>query len=218
MSRWLYTVDAIWEWSEPLGQQPQLAPQQIQPAPQLQQTTQAQQIQPTSQPEALNISWWSPTINDLGCFKVGDFIGQGRRMEYCGLTEAVVTCTNPEISNGRPFVNWTRDKPRELAKKISTRLDRRRLPTSWSLTAAVCLVIVLADTLMAFMSDFITPPVGLGCWSFSVMMYAITSSVSWFLQFWKHPPTWLRVISHVFNTLAILCLVGTIAAVVSSPV
>jgi hypothetical protein len=210
MSRWLFTVDAIWEWSEPSDKQPQLAPQQIQPASQPQATTQDQQRQ-----ETLNISWWSPTTGDLGCFKVGDFIGQGRRMEYCGLTEAVLTCTNSEILE--PFVDWTRDTPRELTEKISTRLDRRQ-PISWFLTALVCLTIVLTDAMMAFLSDFITPPVGLGCWSFSVMMYAVASSVSWFSQFWKHPPTWLRAISHFFNSFAILSLVGIITAVVSLPV
>jgi hypothetical protein len=202
MSRWLFTVDAIWKWSDPLNQQ-------TQPAPLSQLAVPTQQTQ-----ETLNIFWWSPTTNDLGCFKVGDFIGQGRRMEYCGLTEAVVKCTNnSEIS--RPFGNWTRDKPGEIAAKISTKLDRRQ-PVSWFLTAAACLTVALADVMLAFMADFITPPVGFGCWSLSVLMYAGLSTVSWGLQFRKHPPGWLRAISHFFNAFAIVCLVGITGTIVSS--
>jgi hypothetical protein len=101
-------------------------------------------------------------------------------------------------------------------EKISTRLDRCQ-PISWFVTAVVCLTIVLCDAMMAFMADFITPPVGLGCWSFTVMMYAVMSSISWVVQFWKHPPTWLKAISHFFNICAILCLVGITTAVLCSP-
>jgi hypothetical protein len=204
MSRWLFTVDSVRNWPKPLNQQ-------TQPAPLPQPTVPTQHALETSE-----IVWWLPTNNDMGCFRVGDFIGQGRRMEYCGLTEAVLNCTNnSEIV--RPFGDWTPEKPKDIAARISAKLNTRR-PVAWFVTAALCLMIVLADTMMAFMADFITPPVGLGCWSLSVLMYAGMSTVSWGLQFWIHPPAWVRAVSHFFNAVAIVCLVSITGTIVSSQV
>lgn len=203
MSRWLFNVDAIRSW--PGSNQPA----QLTPSPQV--------LVPTEQhPETEGIRWWPPVDHNMGCFRVGDFIGQGRRMEYCGLAEAVLN-TKSSDKIVPLFANWTPDKPIEIATGISVKL-KKPLPWAWIVIAVLCLTIVLADTMMAFMSDFITPPVGLGCWSLSVLIYAIMSTVSWGLQLQRHPPTWVRVVSHSCNATAIICLVGIMGTIVSTQV
>jgi hypothetical protein len=205
MSRWLFNVDAIRNWSNPTNQPAQPAPLPQVPVP-------------TEQhPETAGIRWWPPIDHNMGSFRVGDFIGQGRRMEYCGLTEAVLNSAKCPDKIVPPFTNWTPDKPVEIAAGISAKL-KKPLPWAWIVIAVLCLAIVLADTMMAFMSDFITPPVGLGCWSLSVFIYAFMSTVSWGLQLRRHPPTWVRVVSHSCNAAAIICLVGITGTIVSTQV
>lgn len=138
-------------------------------------------------------------------YDVGDFIGQGRTLSYCGLVSAILVETQKEGI----FGNWDKETLDELSSKILERLQHKR-PWSWLTTSLVCLAIVWTQILMAFTSDFITPTLGPGCWSMGFLIYGCFSTVTWILQFWplnkrrhwlvRRSLTWT---SHFFNALAV---------------
>lgn len=65
--------------------------------------------------------------------------------------------------------------------------------------------------MMVFFMDFITPPVGLGCWLLVFFLYGCLCTPTWLLQCWESLRVFGRrlryLTSHTFNALAIGWLV-----------
>ena len=64
---------------------------------------------------------------------------------------------------------------------------------------------------MGYAADFITPPIGPGCWSLGFFFYGCFSSVTWILQFYplnkrRHWVVrgFLKGVSHFFNGLGVV--------------
>jgi hypothetical protein len=102
------------------------------------------------------------------------------------------------------------DDLQALALEAGTRLQGRP-PGSWYTVAFLAFLLVWYEILMAFMVSIVMPTVGLGCRSFSYLLFGILSSVSWVIQLWKRQSAWSRVLSHGFNSFAILILLVIIA-------
>ena len=144
--------------------------------------------------------------------RVGEFIGKGRRLQYCGLTHVVLENTKPTkdeegnwnfslIDNWDPFALQNYDFAASSPR-----------PWFWQVTMWACLIVVWTQVMMAFFIDFITPPVGPGCWSLIFLVYGCLSTPAWLLQLCWEPRgevakqirSW---IAHIFNGLAIAWLV-----------
>ncbi|KAK4209604.1 hypothetical protein QBC37DRAFT_323642 [Rhypophila decipiens] len=136
----------------------------------------------------------------------GGFIGQGRSIQYAGLSHAVMA-EEPSDDNVVPtFPKYYTD----LADRVYQRLrPNRPRPFSWFMTALVSQVAVISVIMLAFMLAFNTPTVGLGCWSGSFALYAVLSSISWFLSlFTSHRPGQVVTgLCYFFNGLAFCWLI-----------
>ncbi|RKK77499.1 hypothetical protein BFJ71_g16732 [Fusarium oxysporum] len=151
------------------------------------------------------IEWWSSEIAGERPFLVGDFVGQGRRLRYCGLTSAVLEVSKEHMGRFDTTIASFDDCGRDVCGKLE---DGK--PASWYVISFSSLLLVWTEVMMAFMVSFNTPTVGLGCRSLSYLLVAIFSSVSWFINFWKRPPTPACVISHIANAIVIVLLVAII--------
>jgi hypothetical protein len=163
--------------------------------------------------EVEGIDWWVPVgdkkhrLNDMNALEVGDFIGQGRRMAYCGLLSEALT-----KANGRVFENGP-ERFASCADSIVRHLHSSR-PLSWYYTAAVSLLLVWSQILMAVLVAHTTPTVGLGCWSGSFLVYGALSSVTWVVQFQKHPARLVQLLCYGVNLIAVSWLVTITVLVV----
>ncbi|KAM7187294.1 hypothetical protein V8F20_011049 [Naviculisporaceae sp. PSN 640] len=149
------------------------------------------------------IRWWpTPNAPPANVFRVGRFIGQGRSVQYAGLSHAVMA----ELpSKGVATRTYPGDYT-DLAARVHSRLQyERRRPLSWFVIALVSQVAVVAVVMLAFMLAFNTPTVGLGCWSGSFALYAILSSLTWILSLVirRKPGRWLTGLCYFCNTLAL---------------
>ncbi|KIW10288.1 hypothetical protein PV08_11250 [Exophiala spinifera] len=175
LSRWLHNVHAIREWALNQGQSPAA------------------------------IAWWNLPNAGRERFAIGDFIGQGRRMQYAGLTSAVIEETEKYQSQFDASIRSFDI----VAERVDVRIYRR--PVSWWVITVISASIVWLEIMMAFMVAFTTPTVGLGCRSFSDAMLALLSSVSWCLNIlFSTPTTLIRIISHFFNAITTLVLIAII--------
>jgi hypothetical protein len=163
MSRWLYNVEAIRTHFH-------VQPRSIIPP----HTNQAPLIQ--------TIDWWKPggedddSLGNWSRFIIGDFIGQGRRMQYCGLVAAVLESMDSFKIKDRDITSYSK-----LANNVVGRLEETR-PTQWYVTSALSFFMVWSQILMASMISYNTPSVGLGCWTGGHLVYGALSSVSWVVQ------------------------------------
>lgn len=124
-------------------------------------------------------------------------------MQYAGLASAVLEETD-DIGPLSTIKNCN-----AVADRVEARLKER--PTSWKVLAGVALCIVSVEMMMAFMVAFRTPTVGLGCRSFSILLVAIFSNVSWFFSLiYRSPPPWMIRICHAVNAFVIFLLVAII--------
>ncbi len=176
MSRWLYNEDSIRVWSQD-GNRPEIDPQVPDP----------------------KIIWWLPDMEEaeklrFRGFQVGDFVGHGRAMDYCGLVSAFMNTV--ELKDWIKDPQFIRSVPEDLS------LEENR-PISWYTTAFVSLWLVWTEIFLAVVVDIYAPTIGFGCWSGSIVLFAILSTMSWVLQFKKRRGWASKVIAHVFNTLAI---------------
>ena len=181
MSRWLYNVNAIMDW----------------------------RASPEPHPDPSHIRWWKPSSAGQEPLQLGQFVGQGRKMEYCGLVSAVLHGTDHQQFDGsaKSFA--------EGADRVFDSLEGPR-PRSWHVVAVVAQLLVVCEIMMGFAIAFATPTVGLGCRSLAYLLAALLSSVAWFVQFhWKKTPFWAVVVSHVFNGLTIFLWVAIIGFQVS---
>ncbi|KAK0642955.1 hypothetical protein B0T16DRAFT_437739 [Cercophora newfieldiana] len=148
------------------------------------------------------IEWWTATTPPH--FKIGDFVGQGRQMHYCGLAHAITICgANPEeIDDTNGLKGYD-----ELAYRVVLKLDGRR-PWLWFSSAFRAMFLVWAQLFMSFAIAFSSPTVGIGCWSGSIVFFGVLASFSWFVSLFKKScgPR-LRVLCHIVNVTAILFLV-----------
>lgn len=178
MSRWLYNVNAIMDW--------QLSPRR------------------DTDTDPSTIRWWKPSSAGQEPFHVGHFIGQGRKMEYCGLVSAVIHGSENHEFDGSAK-SFT-----ECADRVFDSLEGPR-SVSWHVIAVVSQFLVGCEIMMGFTIAFATPTVGLGCRSFAYLLTFLLSSVSWVIHFrWKTTPRWAVVVSHVFNGLTIFLWVAII--------
>ena len=161
--------------------------------------------------------WWNR--NDIPAkFQLGEFVGQGRRMRYYGLVEAVIseyqTPMNP------PHLDLGLDKHDWLARDIRGRLGRGCSPL-WLYSAVIAFILVWIPILSAFTVAFTSPTVGVGCWSGAILTYGVLCSFSWVVSVvvclckGSCSPR-LRVICHFFNFLALSFLLAITTLVVSS--
>jgi hypothetical protein len=162
-----------------------------------------------------DIAWWTPEnpaeaqSPRTTSFQIGDFVGHGRTMHYCGLVFAFMAfIETPER------IGWIRDPGfiRIIPEFLS--LTRKR-PRAWYLMASVSLLLIWTELLLAVVVDFYTPTIGFGCWSGSIVLYAILSTVSWLIQFKKRPGEVLKAAAHFFNALAIVWILAATMMVVS---
>lgn len=201
--RWLHNVSAIRDWAQ--GQDPDDIPfsrflHNVNTIRDWGYWAVAQGQDPD------DIQWW--TAEDAGNepFQMGDFIGQGRRMKYCGLTSAVIKETE---DYGKLFDSSVRSYS-IVADRVSVRLQRKA--KSWWVVTGISLLVVINEIMMSLMVAFTTPTVGLGCRAFAIMMFAMFTSVAWFLNlWWLNPPRLALIVSHMFNFLAISTLLAIIA-------
>ena len=188
MSRWLYNTRAIWNARD-----------------------------------GAKVKWWrsgqdtqSPEATFPLC--VGDFIGQGRQIQYCGILPAVLEVVCSDCGNQQSsYFRFTETKKvyKNCASLVLSNLSGIR-PISWYATAVVSLLLVWTHLLMAFVAAYTTPTVGLGCWSGSFLVYGILSSISWVVHLGsKRPGKLLRGFCHFSNFAALTFLFIFVVLVVS---
>jgi len=192
---------------EPGTQLEALTPPQTQP-PSLTNNVQNTQTQPpslTSNSQATRPKGWDATPSN--------FIGQGRKIGYNGLTYAVLSSIEetPEDDPNRIIAITSRAKALFLQ-------HTSRPPRSWWIIAVVSEMIVLIEIGMAVMMSSTVPTVGIGCRSGLYLLYALFSTLVWLL----HLSAWFRrqgagasFLGHVLCVLATLCLVFITFASVS---
>ncbi|KAK4445168.1 hypothetical protein QBC34DRAFT_358660 [Podospora aff. communis PSN243] len=151
---------------------------------------------------ATKIEWWKDSVPTH--FKLRDFVGQGRRMHYCGLAHATMFCvTDPkhiDDSNGL-------DEYDVLAQQVIEKLNGRR-PGLWFSSAVRAFLLVWLQIFMSFLVAITSPTAGIGCWSGSIMLFGVLTSFSWFVSLFKKScgPK-LRIVCHTVNITAILFLI-----------
>ncbi|KAK0621830.1 hypothetical protein B0T17DRAFT_600607 [Bombardia bombarda] len=175
MSRWLYNVNVVRTWR-----------------------TKGVANMPAPGPDG----WWDNEVPPH--FRIEGFIGQGRRMQYCGLVHAMLSCVKEphRIDDAAGLRRYD-----ELARDVVTRLDGRR-PGLWYSSALRAMFLVWVPILMAFVVAFTSPTVGLGCWSGSFLVFGGLGSFSWVVSVCKKDcgPK-LRGLCHAVNMLSVVFVV-----------
>jgi hypothetical protein len=145
-------------------------------------------------------------------FLIGEFIGQGRQLVYCGLT---FTTINAAQKLKTPLGNDL-EHYKILADRVMVALGPRgRRPSSWFAAAIVTLLLVWTSVLTSFLVAFVTPTYGFGCWSACIPVYGILSSFTWVYHFFKKDPGPVTsYICHAFNTTALIWIIFTTALIV----
>ena len=155
--------------------------------------------------------WWD--TNSTMDLLIGDFVGQGRRLRYCGIANAMLTKTKPWTH--LPLPSDPIPDPVDIQRKYNNKEDDFgklliERPLSWWIIWLSAQILVSINSFMAFTISFNTPTVGLGCRSFLVFIWWLLSSVSWVLQAIKQePPPWTRRLSIPVNatSTALLLLI-----------
>ena len=195
MQRWLYNIQAVKLWRDNITRDVEWWPGPASPD-----EDGNEQPPPTPRPEYGN-EQPPPEPPFITTLKFGQFIGQGRTIQYPGFSHAVMK----EMSKQRdPEIDTERYT--DFAQRVDNKLQGRR-PASWFFTTGLSQVLVMTEVMLAFMLAFNTPTVGLGCWSGSIAIYAILSSLSWILSLiWQKPGSVVTWLCHTFNALAFLWL------------
>ncbi|KAK4445968.1 hypothetical protein QBC34DRAFT_497138 [Podospora aff. communis PSN243] len=152
--------------------------------------------------ELLRGLWWNGEGEDA--FYVGNFVGQGRTIHYCGLVDAVMRATRRK----ERFLNKIGEYDACGAEAAAIFAGSKS--RSWYKYAFAELLIVWAEIMAAAGFAFMTPTVGPGCWSGSCFLYGALSTISWVIQFRKIPPPWLKGVAYVVNGVSVLWLIAVI--------
>ncbi|KAK0643191.1 hypothetical protein B0T16DRAFT_391758 [Cercophora newfieldiana] len=189
ISRWLFNVKAVKEWAARTND---IADED----------SEDQEV--ARLPECAEIEWWNTATEIPEELQVEGFIGQGRRIQYCGLPHAVLAATET--------ADFTTASPQRLegyAADVAERLQGGK-PMAWFVVASLSLLLVWTAILSAFTVSFMAPTVGLGCRALMYLIFGFFSSISWFIQFRKRPHLWVVRLSYLANALAVLSLLVVI--------
>lgn len=138
-------------------------------------------------------NWWG--YRDTCELVVGDYVGQGRFLGYCGMGHYLLRYFE-KIHLGNAEI-----APTNLREQITRR------PQSWWLAWIASQLIMSIAIFTAFLIAFNTPTIGLGCRSFFYVIQWTLMSVTWVIQgIWHYPPEWVRCISLIVNTLSAILL------------
>lgn len=134
---------------------------------------------------------------------IGEFVGQGRRLRYCGVTRTMLLFEKlQQPAENLYFVQGKPDNVDMFRREIVKRSK------SWWVIWLISQVIVTLNVGMAFMVSFQTPTVGLGCRSLLYLIFYLFSILSWItLGFWQEPPRMLQITLLIFNGCAAVLLV-----------
>lgn len=172
IERWLFNIDRLFEEGPP-----QLGPPGLPGLQQVPRPAPAQWRGRHLLPDNT-----SSIPDEVDGFSIGEFLGQGRRLRYCGITDTVLErITNPKRADlSLPALD---DKEYEIFRR-----DLVSRPVSWYITWLLGQVIVSISFIMAFLVSFNTPTVGLGCRSLSYVVWWLFTLPSWMLLGWQQEP------------------------------
>lgn len=145
-------------------------------------------------------TWWKPDTVIPDALTLGPFIGQGRRLRYCGLPHAFLA-----VTERLDFRRVRREDLEQHAGRTARELNDGK-PTAWYAIWVVSFSLVWCAILSAFVVSFRSPTVGLGCRTLVYLLFGGFSSVSWLIQLSKNPPPAAVKLSYTFNGLSLLSL------------
>ncbi|KAK8009922.1 hypothetical protein PG990_008887 [Apiospora arundinis] len=186
IERWLFNVDKLFD-------------QQLQ--------------QPLQQPAPIPNHWRGrragdpqrTDADDVEDFHIGEFLGQGRRLRYCGVADTVLS----RISNPKRAVLNLPDLVSDPADHDNFRRNLVTRPWGWVGTWLAAQGIVSIGFTMAFMVSFNTPTVGLGCRSLAYLVWWVCTLPSWVvLGIWQEPGLKVRQAMYLPNILAVAALLS----------
>jgi hypothetical protein len=198
IERWLYNVESIINHNEALED---LSPQS------------ASGIATGAPP----IQWWKPEAEPLELV-VGDFVGSGRRLRHCGVTNTVL-----DRLDHRPGSNprrWRYDDEIQAYKDLATDFEKDlvKRPLSWCACWFCGWIFVSVGISMAIMISFTTGTVGMGCLALLWLIFWNISSVSWYFQaMFQEPPRMVRWVSTGVNSISFLLLLTIMILQVKIP-
>jgi len=128
-------------------------------------------------------------------FDIGRYVGQGRSLNHCGITEAILyALEHPDDSHLWYYI---------VIKRMQSR------PWRWHVISVMGLLIVLTAFCTAFLVSFHTGTQGVGCRSFSYCVWFILSLLTWSIQFCSpRPPHWAKNISKIANSVSTVTLLA----------
>ncbi|CCC14319.1 unnamed protein product [Sordaria macrospora k-hell] len=192
IQRWLWNVEAVklWEEAKRKGQLPN-------PEAQIDWWNPAKQRRRSQQERFSNIRQPNETIRVASTFRIGDFIGQGRKMGYHGLTSSVLSSVYDDRGNRNSIPAIAASTTRHLSSTFHR-------PFAWWLCALISLSLVWLEINMALLVSYMTPTVGLSCRSGAYLCYGVLTTITWFVScFFKNPNQAVRIFCHFFNALAV---------------
>ncbi|KAJ9663651.1 hypothetical protein H2198_000663 [Neophaeococcomyces mojaviensis] len=150
-------------------------------------------------PDPINTTQWQRDIGTPKEFDIGDFVGQGRRMRYCGVASTILQMIS-HPNKARMHLPGKKE-----ANKFQE--DLPNPPLNWYWVWLVSQLIVGTSYASAFGISFYNPTIGLGCRTFAYTVWYILSFSSWLLLgICKEPQPFVRVFACIPNALASLSL------------
>lgn len=139
-----------------------------------------------------------PQHPDEDSFKIGRFLGQGRRIRYCAVTDTVLSIAEEEY-------RMHRLPSEEDANVFNRRLTKR--PPMWWVVWSFSFFVVSLGFVTAMAITYRTVPVGIGCRCLSYIIWYVPSILSWaLLGFYQEPGPRARALMWIANTFATMVL------------
>lgn len=132
-------------------------------------------------------------------FTIGEYVGQGRRLRYCAVTDTVLDLIKDPK---RPHLPLPDSKDaRNFRERLTTR------PKPWYVIWLASQFLVAVGFGTAFTVSFKTPTMGLGCRSLAYLIWYLMSLFSWvFLGIFQEPPRVVRYFAWLPNALSTMTL------------
>ena len=155
--------------------------------------------------------WWNSDTADSDHFFIGEFVGQGRTMTHCGLVHATIqTIKDPDrIRDDLPEYD-------KIADDIAVKLCGHK-PLRWWWSAIRAFVLFWIQIMMAFVVAITSPPIGIGCWSGSFLLFGVLSSIAFVIGFFRMRGPWFQLACLISNLISLAFLVFITLLVVSCP-